>query len=393
MNLEVLKSDIQAFLNTNLSKKGTSIALKKSPFLKVSSQELAQQLVGKQKAKNKLPSWFNNNSIYYPPSLNLEQTSSEKTANYKAGLVSGTTLVDSTGGFGIDSVAFSKKVTTVFHCELNTELQQIAAHNFSIFSCNNIESNNCNGIEFALNHSNVDWVYIDPSRRNEAKGKVFFLEDCLPNVPVVVDELLDVATSVLVKTAPILDISIGLRELKYVKEIHIVAVNNEVKELLWVLNKSNTSNPSIHMVTMYDAFENNLMVKLGVEQMSSADFSDPLKYLYEPYAPLMKAGMFNWLSEAFKAKKIHSQTHLYTTNEFIDFPGRKFEILAVYPFNKSAMRLLVKSKTNVVSKNFKMSVAEIRKKYKLQEGLEQYLFFVTDATNKPIVIECKKISN
>lgn len=393
MNFELITAEVQAFLKTNLSQKASKIALQKSPFVKVSAQELAQQLVGKQKAKSKLPSWFNCSTIYYPPSLNLEQTSSEKTARYKANLVSGHTLVDVTGGFGIDSAAFAEKIKHVYHCELNSKLQEIASHNFKALGVKNITSGCKDGIDYVLNNEPVDWIYIDPSRRNDAKGKVFFLEDCLPNVPHLVDQLIDKAASILIKTAPILDISVGLAALKYVKEIHIVAVNNEVKELLWVLGKSNTENPKIHMATLFDTFASNLVAPLDAEENSYASYSASLNYLYEPYAVLMKAGLFNWISEAFDVAKLHRQTHLYTSEELIDFPGRKFEIIGTYPYNKSNMRPFIKLKTNVVSKNFKLSVAEIRKKYKLQEGLENYLFFVTDYTNKSVVINCKKISN
>lgn len=393
MNPAILTSKVQAFLSKNLTQKVTAIALKKTPFKNVSSQELAQQLVGKQKAQKKLPSWFKSNQVYYPPSLNLEQTSSEKTAIYKAQLVSGKTLIDCTGGFGIDSVAFAKKVKTVFHCELNEELQKIASHNFKALKIENIESDCCDGINFALQHKKVNWIYIDPSRRNSTKGKVFFLEDCLPNVPAVVDQLFEVTSSILIKTAPILDISVGLRELKYVKEIHIVAVDNEVKELLWILDKTCFNNPIIYSVTLLKTFESHIKIPLIAEEEANSRLGEPLKYLFEPYASVMKSGAFNWLSEHYKIAKLHAQTHLYTSNELIDFPGRKFEITVVYPFNKSAMRLLVKAKTNVVTRNFKISVAELRKKYKLQEGLERYLFFVTDKNNKAIVIDCNKISN
>ena len=393
MNLAVLQTEVQEFLNKNITQKATSIALKKSPFKGISSQELAQQLVGKQKAKIKLPSWFKSNEVYYPPSLNLEQTSSEKTATYKSRLVSGKTLVDCTGGFGIDSVAFSKKITTIFHCELNAELQKIASHNFKVLNAKNIRSNCYNGIDFALQQKAIDWIYIDPSRRNETKGKVFFLEDCIPNVPAIVDQLFEVTANILVKTAPILDISVGIKELKYVKELHIVAVNNEVKELLWVLCKTAYKNPMIYAVTLYNTFESIIKIGLNEEETAVSRFNTPLKFLFEPYASVMKSGSFNWLSEYYKVAKLHSQTHLYTSEELIDFPGRKFKVIAVYPFTKSTMRPLVKIKTNVVTRNFKMNVAELRKKYKLQEGLERYLFFVTDKNNKPIVIDCNKISN
>jgi len=175
LNLEILTAKIQEFLEANLTEKASKIALQKSPFSKVSSKELAQQLVGKQKAKAKLPTWFSSTLVYYPPSLNL---------------------IDVTGGFGIDSVAFAEKISQVYHCELNSELQEIASYNFKALGLNNITSNCGDGIDYTLNSEPVDWIYIDPSRRNESKGKVFFLEDCLPNVPEIVDQLVQKATSI-----------------------------------------------------------------------------------------------------------------------------------------------------------------------------------------------------
>ncbi len=393
MNLALLQKEVQEFLVSHITEKATTIALKKSPFKNISSQELAQQLVGKQKAKNKLPTWFKSLEVYYPPSLNLEQTSSEKTAKYKACLISGETIIDCTGGFGIDCVAFSKTVKKVIHCELNTTLQSIAAHNFKALKATNIHSINNDGIKYALLQEQIDCIYIDPSRRNDSKGKVFFLEDCTPNVPLVVDQLLEVANTILIKTAPILDISVGIEALQYVKEIHVIAVHNEVKELLWILTKEETINPKIKAVTIFNKITNTVSATLGVEEQAVARFTPPKRYLYEPYASVMKLGVFNWIAQQFKVCKLHSQTHLYTSEELLDFPGRRFKIKAVYPFNKSGMRPLIKTKTNVVTRNFKMSVADLRKKYKLQEGLDRYLFFVTDCNEKSIVIDCLKNSN
>ncbi len=391
MNKKLVHTQIQDFLKENEHQSASNIALKGSPFIDVSAQELAAQLVGKQKAKQKLPTWYNCDTIIYPPVLNLEQTSSEKTAYYKSQLVSGTTLIDVTGGFGIDSYYFSKKISTVIHCELNEPLQKIAAYNLDQLGAKNIKSINADGVETLRNQSTLDWVYIDPSRRNEAKGKVFFLEDCLPNVPQIQEECFKVASHILVKTAPILDIAVGLKSLKFVKKIHIVAIDNEVKELLWVMEKDFVDEPE---VIACNILKNGIKVSvnfpLSAEKKAVASYNEVKTYLYEPYTAIMKSGVFNWISEYYKVFKLHTNSHLYTSDIKVDFPGRSFKVISVSNYNKKIMKSFVGEKVNVVSRNFKETVAQLRKKYKLKEGTERYLFFTTDLNKKQIVIDCLK---
>ena len=174
MNTALLHKDVQDFINQNLSSDLTKLILKGSPFHNVSIQEIAIQIAAKKKSQKKLPSWFQTTNIYYPPKLNLEQTSSELTANYKAKLMQGTSIIDITGGFGVDAFAFSKNFQKVVHCEINKELSQIASHNFKQLNASNITTLCNDGVQY-LNHSKdpFDGIYIDPSRRQEHKGRVF----------------------------------------------------------------------------------------------------------------------------------------------------------------------------------------------------------------------------
>jgi hypothetical protein len=236
----------------------------------------------------------------------------------------------------------------------------------------------------------LDWIYIDPSRRNESKGKVFMLNDCSPNVPEMLDLYLKYSKNILIKTAPILDISAGVSELNYVKEIHVVAVNNEVKELLWIIEKDFFGQPTVKAVNLDEKNDSEFTFKL--DSSSSPTFGLPQTYLYEPNAAIMKSGGFNEVSLQFNLKKLHIHSHLYTSNELVAFPGRVFEIQEIVNYSKSDMKLkLQNQKSNVTMRNFPDSVEHIRKKWKIKEGGALYSFFTTDLQNNKIVVLCKKI--
>src|SRR5699024_6111716 len=202
-----------------------------SPFSNVSVQAIATQIASGRKAMKKLPTWFENEMVLFPKKLNLEQTSSEKTAKHKASLVSGKNLIDLTGGFGIDAFFFSKTMENVTYCETNAELVALAKHNFQqLGQQKNTHFHHGDGLGFLRNSDAVfDWIYLDPARRSTAGNKVFRLEDCEPNILEHLPLLLKKGKNILLKTAPLLDLNLGLATLKNVREIHIVAVSNEVK--------------------------------------------------------------------------------------------------------------------------------------------------------------------
>ncbi|RZL45026.1 MAG: class I SAM-dependent methyltransferase, partial [Pedobacter sp.] len=231
---------------------------------------------------------------------------------------------------------------------------------------------------------------IDPSRRSDAKGKVFMLKDCLPNVPELLDTYFSFSDKILIKTAPILDISAGLSELKNVKSIHIVAVENEVKELLWEIHESYTGSVSIKTINLSKQAE---VFDFTLDQNSNATFSFPKKYLYEPNSSIMKSGGFDTISHQFNIDKVHQHSHLYTSEEIIAFPGRVFEIANVLSYNKNSMKeFLENKKFNITTRNFPETVEAIRKKWKIKDGGNEYCFFTTDMNNDKIVLICTKIN-
>lgn len=227
---------MQAFIEEHLNADLQQLALKGIPFKNIPASKIIDQIIGRKIAKNKFSPDFDKAGILFPPKIHLEQTSSFQTANYKASLVSGKSLLDLTGGFGIDAFSFSKKMESIVCCEKNIELSEIVRYNFSQIHQAKIDCLPVDGIHFLKENKTLfDWIYLDPSRRNLQKKKVFLLEDCEPDVSANLDLLFSKTNQILIKTSPLLDLSSGIRLLRYVSEIHVVAVDNEVKELLWVL--------------------------------------------------------------------------------------------------------------------------------------------------------------
>ncbi len=391
MNNLILNTVIQEFINDNLDSDIFSILLKKNTFEGVETQEIVEQLEAKKKCKSKLPTWFNTENIYYPNKLSIEQTSSEITALYKSQLISGNSILDITGGFGVDCYYFGKHFNVVTHCEINEELSNIVNYNFKQLSGNNITTQNVDGIEYLKKVTkSFDWIYVDPSRRHDTKGKVFLLKDCLPNIPDHLELLFKNTNNVLIKTSPLLDISIGTSELKNVKTIHVVAVNNEVKELLWVLEKGFDNSISIETVNIKNNYFERFNFKLEDETNTEVKYSQPLTYLYEPNSAILKAGAFNSVSNILYISKLHKHSHLYTSESLIDFPGRSFKIEKIIAYNKREFKKTGIKKANVTTRNFTDTVQQIRKKFNIKDGGNLYVFFTINLTNEKIVVITSK---
>jgi len=392
LNQNILNTEVQAYIKSHLNTDISKLLLNGKSIDQVNIKAIVEQIESKRKSRNKLPTWFQKEGIYFPNKLNIEQTSSEITATYKSELISGNRIIDITGGFGIDCHYFSKRCSKVIHCELNNELSQIVKHNSEVLQTHNIDVVSEDGIDFLKNEKGVfDWIYIDPSRRHDKKGKVFFLEDCLPNVPENLELLFSKTEQIMVKTSPLLDISIGLKELKYVESIHIISVKNEVKELLWILKKGDINNIKINAVNITKDGKKEFVFNLNEEQIATPNYSLPLSYLYEPNAAIYKAGAFKLISTNLNADKLHINSHLYTSKELIEFPGRRFKIEKTIPYNKKLIKKELSKKANVSTRNFPETVQNIRKKLNIKEGGDTYLFFTTNLLNEKIVLFTSKV--
>lgn len=390
MNNNILNTGNQHFINKNLETDISSLLLK-NPFLEGANiKEVIRQIESKKRCQKKLPLWFNTENIYYPYKLNIEQTSSENTARYKSDLVYGGSIADITGGFGVDAYFFSKKFDHVYYCEIDINLSEIVRHNFKVFNTNNISVLNQDGINF-LKNSNLkfDWIYIDPSRRHNQKGKVFILKDCAPDIIENLKLFFSHSDSILIKTSPLLDLTIGINELKFVKEIHIVAVENEVKELLWILENKYRGGIDIKTINIKEKGNETFDFKIHEESELTASYSTPKAYLYEPNSAILKAGAFNVISAKFKLDKLHKHSHLYTSDQLINFPGRSFKIEKILPYSKKALKEAGIEKANVTTRNFPETVSQIRKKFMIKDGGDLYLFFTTDNDDKKVIF-CTK---
>lgn len=391
MHLSILNNEIQEFIANSLQANISKLALSKNPFPEVDWKEIINQIVSKNKSKNKLPTWYSTENIYYPPSISIEQTSSEITAKYKSDLIEGKTIIDLTGGFGVDCYYFSQKFEKVTHCEKSAELSEIVKYNYEKLNISNIECIDKNSSDYLNDSENsYDWIYIDPSRRSDVKGKVFLLKDCLPNVPSNLDFYFTKSDNILIKTAPILDITAGINELKFIKAIHIVAIDNEVKELLWLLEKNYYGNIEIISTNIQKEKTDSNSFILG--KHLPATFGMPEMFLYEPNAAILKSGLVDTLSNTLQINKLHPHSHLFTNNKLISFSGRRFLVETCIPFKKEELKKHIDGKKmNITTRNFPLSVEEIRKKHKISEGGNVYTFFTTNINDEKIVLLCSKI--
>lgn len=393
MKDSILNTEIQKFISSNLNSDITSLLLKGTNFPTLETIDIIEQIEAKKRSEKKLPTWFNAKNIYYPNKLNIEQTSSEITAQFKSDLISGESIIDLTGGFGVDCYYFSKVFRSVIHCEINESLSEIVNHNYKELNINNIITKKIDGIEFLKSATNTfDWIYIDPSRRHDSKGKVFFLNDCLPNVPEHLDLLFKHSKNILIKTSPLLDLSVGIGELKHVKTIHIVSINNDVKELLWILEQGFDGDISIKTTNIKKENVEYFNFSIQSEKSLASKYSQPLTFLYEPNSAILKAGAFESISNQLNLYKLHKHSHLYTNETLTDFPGRRFKIENVISYNKKELKNLDIDKANITTRNFPETVKQLRTKFKIKDGGDNYLFFTTDLNDNKIVIISSKLN-
>ena len=358
------------------------------------------QIRGRKMARAKLPRWAEIEGIIYPPHISMEQCSSEQTALYKAELAArllksqnseNCEFADLTGGFGVDfSYMAARLGVKSMYVERQAHLCEAAQENFELLGLKNAIVKNGDGVEVLHALEHLKLIFIDPARRDEAGNKVVSLKDCTPDVTLLQDEILEKAEYVIIKLSPMLDWHRAVSELKHVREVHIVSAGNECKELLLVLSAQENGPLRVCCANDDQLFSFEEQDEAAV---SIAKADDLCGFLYEPNVSLMKAGCFGSISRQYSVKMLAPNSHLFVSREPVsDFPGRSFRIRAVSSFNKKELKRQLGSiaKANVATRNFPLSVAELRKRLKLKDGGDIYIFATTLSDESKVLLICEK---
>ena len=435
----------QDFIRQHQDDDVRQLAFLGSKYPEVDMPFALDQIRGRKMARVKLPRWASIDGIIYPPHISMEQCSSEATALYKAELAErllnqqkikicefttkdtvapkfakneGTCenqgkvgFADLTGGFGVDFSYIAERLgVRAMYVERQEHLCEKAKENFLRLGLANAEVKNGDGIEVLHTLEHLSLIFIDPARRDDAGNKVVSLKDCTPDVTVLQEEMLSKADYVIIKLSPMLDWHRAISELSHVREVHIISVNNECKELLLVLSARNmgdmeassadgevkrTVNLRIYCINDAQSFvcDESDMETSSVKIAPST--LDEMQYLYEPNASLMKAGCFGVLTDRYEAKMLSRNSHLFVSREPIEaFPGRSFRIIAVSSFNKKELKRHLSgiTKANIATRNFPLSVAELRKRLKLKDGGETYIFATTLSDESHVLVITEKNS-
>lgn len=392
--------ELKEFIISHRTEDPLSLVLQQKKYPQWDMKFVAQQIEGYRMAQDKLPTLSLCDDFVYPPKLNREQCSSETTALFKAmEYAKGKHIADITGGLGIDTVFMAKYAATVDYIEQNEELHDIATHNFRALELGNISAHCSDSINFLKNtNKHFDLIYADPARRDNQGRKVSALENCTPNILENIDLLLSKADMLLIKSSPMLDITEAVAQLKHVSEITIVAVKNECKEILFLCtgNVSDTS-PKCHCIN----FKSNGSVdKITFNREEETTLSIPYsanieQYIYDPNVTLLKGGAFKTTSILYDIKKIHRNTHLYTSEKKIEqFAGRIFKVIKeLHPSAKEIAKDIPNGKAHVITRNYPMSSEELQKKLRLKEGGDLYIIGLTKRDDKKAIYLCEAITN
>ena len=389
---------MQDFVRKNETTDVQKLILKRLSIGDVSPKLLAQQIEGRKRTKDKLPTFYGTRGIIYPPGVNLEQTSSETSAAFKGKLLAGLCestnhLIDLTGGFGVDSFLFSKYFAVVEHVEPNANLSMIAQHNHRLLGALNIQHHQCFAEEFLhLKSQGSDVIFIDPSRRNVSNQKVFLLSETVPDVVSLLHVMLSKAEYVLIKTSPLLDLHQAIKDLSHIQSCIVISINNDCKELLIVCNREYRGEAEIQ--TFNFAKENEeFSFTFSDEAHAITAFATGIeKFVYEPNASILKAGAFKSIGTRFHLKKLHQHTHYYTSDMLIrDFPGRIFEVEhALKASVDVAHSAFPSKKANVITRNYPLTPEELKNKLKLSDGGDDYLIGATTNSGK-VLLKAKRI--
>ena len=389
-----LNDTTRQFIRENLNADVPTLALKKAPVGTDFSLAL-RQIEARQLLRKKVPSWSENEDLLFPPHLSIEQCSSEASAKYKASLLQGQSFVDLTGGLGIDTYFISRQFQQADYVERQTELCELARYNFDVLNAD-IKVWNKTAEDYLKHCEPKDCIFLDPARRDAYGRKTVSISDCTPDVIDLQEKLLQKAEKVMIKLSPMLDISQALGELHHVKEVHVVAVFNECKELDFIMERDYQGEPQFVCVNLLTSQAKLCFTREEERSCPSRIADTVLNYLYEPNPAVMKAGCYKLLTERFDVLKLHKNSNLYTSEQFNpNFPGRIFKVEDWTPYSKKIKQTLLSdvAQASIAVRNFPLSVAELRKILRIGDGDAIYLFATTLKGEKKIIIRTKKAAS
>ncbi len=389
----LLEQKVIEFIKGHLHDDPFSLSLKLKAGSVDHLQDVILQIQARQKALAKLPGFAENYDIVFPPPISVEQASSAPTARFKAELFKGESIADLTGGMGVDTLFFAAHFRTATYVEKDPELCEIARHNFSVLHSDEIKIVNATAEEFSKNSPEVfDLIYLDPSRRDQSQ-RVFKISDCKPDVLALESQLVRKGRRVLVKLSPLADIQNAFSSFRYLQKVWVVSYKNECKELLCLLSSEGANEQAIESVNILANDEREIFAfDWNEEKAAMADTGMPAQYIYEPNSSLLKAGAFKLVGERFALKKLHTHTHLYTSDSIVDFQGRVFFLKDVLKADRKVLdRAVSGRKVNVICRNFYMNPEEIYKKFKLKKGDDAYLIATTLADGSKAFLACDRI--
>lgn len=356
-----------------------------------------EQIAGYQKARRKLPQWSGVEGMLFPPSLSMEQCSSEQTALYKVSLLASRSgsFADLTGGFGVDFSYLAARFAKATYIERNPKLCAIARHNFALLGLTHAEVVCGDSVECLRNLAPVDVIYLDPARRDTNGGRTFAIADCTPDAVALLPLLLEKAETVMIKLSPMLDWHKAVADFRgHVAEVHIVAVDNECKELLLILRRNTTECPKVVCVNNGSVFSPTPYIYIIRCNVPSVDFSQLHGFLLVPNAAIMKAGCFAQVAEAFSVAQISDNSHLFVADAPVEgFPGNTYRINAVTSMNKKELKATIGGikKANIAVRNFPLTVAELRKRLKINDGGNIFIFATTLCDGSHVLIVCSPL--
>ena len=386
---------VRKYLIENENHDIRTVILKHKEILGVPTSKLFEQIASRRKAKDKLPLYYQTEGIVYPPQHNLEQSSSQRTASFKADIAASVlkrdpVIADLTGGFGVDTYFLSTKAAKVHCIEANESLLQLARHSHELLGATNIEYHHSEAENFLGSAKGVfDLIYVDPSRKSEAKKKIFLLQQSSPDIVMLSKAVFSKTTWLLVKASPLLDIQAGISELPFVRKVFVISVKNECKEVLLLSQKGHTGIPTVQAVNLSgDADVETFDFTFNEERAAAISYGEPLTYLYEPNASILKAGAFKTVAARFLLTKIHVNTHLYTSERFVEnFPGRKFFIDGFVKPDPIVLKgFFSDGKANVTTRNYPMSAEALKKKTGLMDGGDKFLIGFSGQRKKYLAI-------